>query len=259
MSEAERFTIDAFHRGRFHLLQPADKGHRAGLDAMLLAAAVPGTFSGLLADLGSGAGAAGLAVASRCPASQILLVERSAEMVDCALQSIALTQNANLAGRISVLQADVEATGRARVAAGLDDNRFNFVIMNPPFNGPRDRPSPDSLRRDAHVMTDGLLEAWIRTAAAIATANAGFAIIARAESLGDILAACSGRFGAAEIRPIHPRPNAAAIRVVVRARKGARGMLKLMPPLMLHAEEGRGFTDEANAVINGERGLFADR
>lgn len=258
MPGGERFTIDAFHRGCFHLFQPADRGHRAGLDAMLLAAAVPATFSGILADLGSGAGAAGLAVASRCTASRILLIERSAEMVECARRSIALPQNDRLADRVSTLQADVEATGRARVAAGLDDNRFNFVIMNPPFNGPRDRASPDSLRRDAHVMTDGMLEAWIRTAAAIATANAGLAIIARAESLGDILAACSGRFGAAEIRSIHPRPNAAAIRVVVRARKGARGMLKLVPPLMLHAQEGRGFTDEANAVINGERGLLAD-
>ncbi|MFC6490557.1 methyltransferase, partial [Nitratireductor sp. GCM10026969] len=49
------FTIDAFHRGRFHLVQPAGKGHRAGLDAMLLAGAVPGNFSGRLADLGAGA------------------------------------------------------------------------------------------------------------------------------------------------------------------------------------------------------------
>jgi hypothetical protein len=44
----------------------AGKGHRSGMDAMMLAAAVPGSFAGRLADLGAGAGAAGLAVASRC-------------------------------------------------------------------------------------------------------------------------------------------------------------------------------------------------
>ena len=259
MPAAETFSIDAFHRGRFHLFQPENKGHRAGLDAMLLAAAVPDGFSGLLADLGSGAGAAGFAVASRCREARILLVERSPEMAECARKTIALPENADYVRRIDLLQADVEARGRHRVGSGLTDNRFNFVIMNPPFNGPRDRASPDSLRRDAHVMTDGLLERWIRSAAAIAAATAGFAIIARAESLDEVLAACAGRFGSAEIRPVHPRPQAAAIRIVLRARKGARGMLKLLPPLMLHAEEGRDFTPEANAVINGERGLFSAR
>jgi len=257
MPETENFTVDAFHRGRFHLLQPADKGHRAGVDAMLLAGAVPDGFSGTVADLGAGAGAAGFAVAARCKEARILLVERSAEMVDCARRSIALPENESYAGRVDVLQADVEATGRQRVAAGLSDNHFDFVIMNPPFNGPRDRASPDSLRRDAHVMTDGLLERWIRSAAAIASAGGSFAIIARAESLEEILAACAGRFGGIEICPIHPRPQSAAIRIVLRARKGARGMLKLMPPLILHEEQGRDFTSQANAVINGEQSLFA--
>ena len=28
-------TIDAFHRGRFHVIQPKGRGHRAGMDAML--------------------------------------------------------------------------------------------------------------------------------------------------------------------------------------------------------------------------------
>ncbi|TIV63582.1 MAG: methyltransferase, partial [Mesorhizobium sp.] len=38
-------TVDAFHRGRFWLVQPR-QGHRAGMDAMMLAAAVPSVFSG---------------------------------------------------------------------------------------------------------------------------------------------------------------------------------------------------------------------
>jgi tRNA1(Val) A37 N6-methylase TrmN6 len=70
-------TLDAFHRGRFHLLQPAERGHRAGMDAMMLAAAVPSAFAGRLADFGAGAGAAGLAVLSRCAGARALLVERS--------------------------------------------------------------------------------------------------------------------------------------------------------------------------------------
>ncbi len=32
-------TIDAFHRGAFYIVQPKGRGHRSGMDAMLLAVA----------------------------------------------------------------------------------------------------------------------------------------------------------------------------------------------------------------------------
>jgi len=251
-------TIDAFHRGAFHLVQPAGKGHRAGLDAMLLAGAVPDGFGGRLADLGSGAGAAGFAVAVRCPAASVLLVEKAAEMADCARQSRDLPENRALAGRIDVLQADVELAGPERTRAGLPDRSFDFIIMNPPFNSAEDRATPDPLKRDAHVMTGGLFDRWLRTASALARAKADVAIIARPASLSEILAALEGRFGSPRLLPIHPRPEAEAIRIIVRARKGARGALSLAPPLVLHDRDGRAFTARADAIINGRETLFCD-
>jgi signal peptide peptidase SppA len=174
------FTRDAFHRGRFFLVQPARKGHRAGTDALLLAAAVPEGFAGRLADLGAGAGAAGLAVASRCPEARIVLVENAPEMLHCARATLALAENARLAPRCSVLEADVRLKGAARHAAGLADRSFDFVILNPPFNPASDRPSPDALRRQAHVMEDeALIADWLQTAAAITRPGGGVAIIAR--------------------------------------------------------------------------------
>jgi len=131
-------TIDAFHRGAFFLAQPAGRGHRAGLDAMILAGAVPTGFAGNLADLGAGAGAAGLAVAARCPDARVVLVERDAEMAAYARRSLALPQNAAFRGRAGVLVADVTLSGEARAAAGLCDRAFDFAIMNPPFNAPAD-------------------------------------------------------------------------------------------------------------------------
>ena len=49
-----RAAVDAFHRGRFFLVQPAAGGHRAGMDAMMLAAAVPSAFAFHRAGLGHG-------------------------------------------------------------------------------------------------------------------------------------------------------------------------------------------------------------
>ena len=251
-------TIDAFHRGSFWLVQPRGKGHRAGMDAMALAAAVPSHFAGRLADFGAGAGAAGLAVASRCPKAEVLLVERSAEMAEFARQTIALDRNAHLCGRVSVLAADVTLTGKARAAAGLADASFDFVIMNPPFNTARDRATPDALKHQAHVMEDGLFERWIRSAAAVVRPRGGLALIAKPESLSAILSALPGRFGASEIVPVQPRGHSPAIRVIIRAVRGSRAGLSLMPALVLHDASGDLFTARVDAINNGRTSLFGD-
>jgi tRNA1(Val) A37 N6-methylase TrmN6 len=250
-------SVDAFHRGAFFLVQPASKGHRAGLDAMVLAAAVPNGFSGRLADLGAGAGAAGLAVAVRCPDASIVLVEREPAMLDYARQGLALPENIAFRDRVAVLDADVTLSGEARSAAGLPDRSFDHAIMNPPFNSADDRATPDDLRKGAHVMHPAMFDEWIRTAAAILKPDGALALIARPVSLQPILAALAGRFGEARIVPIHPRADEEAIRVVVRAKKGSRGGLALCPPLVLH-ESGRAFTQRADAICNGKASLFGD-
>src|SRR4051812_29526416 len=132
-------TVDAFHRGNFRLVQPQGAGHRAGMDAMVLAAAVPSGFAGRLADLGAGAGAAGLAVASRCHASKVVRVENAPEMLAFAEKTTAHPDTGPLSGRVSLIAADVTLTGKARAAAGLADAGFDFAIMNPPFNAGHDR------------------------------------------------------------------------------------------------------------------------
>jgi tRNA1(Val) A37 N6-methylase TrmN6 len=258
MAEEPAQTLDAFHRGAFWLVQPRSGGHRAGIDAMLLAAAVPSRFSGRLADFGAGAGAAGLAVVSRCPGAVVTLVENASEMAAFATLTLEHPSNAHLRDRASVIVADVTLTGRARERAGLADGSFDYVIMNPPFNAPADRPTPDTLKQHAHVMRDGLFEAWIRSGAAVVRPRGGIAIIARPVSLPLILAALSGRFGSAEILPVHPRADAPAIRIVVRARRASRGALSLMPPLVLHDGPGDGFSTRSDAINNGRAALFGD-
>jgi tRNA1(Val) A37 N6-methylase TrmN6 len=256
--ELPAHTVDAFHRGRFYLVQPGDRGHRAEMDAMMLAAAVPATFTGRLADFGAGAGAAGLAVLSRCEGASVLLVEKSPDMAAFAKSTLAHPANGHIASRAAVLQADVTLTGRARAAAGLADNAFDFVIMNPPFNADADRATPDDLKRQAHVMEDRLFERWVRSAAAIVRPRGGIAVIARPEQVNALLDAFRGRFGNAELKAVHPRADRAAIRIVLRAVRGGRGKLAIQPPLMLHETGGDGFRAEADAITNGLASLFAD-
>ena len=248
-------TIDAFHRGRFHLVQPVGHGHRAGMDAMLLASLVVDDRPIRLADLGAGAGAAGLAVAIRLPTASVVLVERSPHMAAFARKSLALPENAELAVRAEVIEADVTLTGKARFAAGLPDNSFHHVIMNPPFNDPGDRKTPDALKAEAHAMTENLFESWIRTAGAITTPGGQLSLIARPQSIGEIIAACGRRFGGLEITAIHPREGENATRILVTAIKGSRARLQLRAPLLMHDRaESHAFAPLVDDLSNGRVG-----
>jgi tRNA1(Val) A37 N6-methylase TrmN6 len=246
------YTLDAFHRGGFYLLQPSAGGHRAGMDAMLLAATVPEVASGSLADLGAGAGAAGLAVANRISDLEVLLVERAPPMVDCARRTLSLAQNAHLAARVQVLEADVNLQGTARRAAGLVDRIHDYVILNPPFNSGRDRKTPDRLKAEAHVMeSPDLFEMWLRTACAILKPGGQVSIIARPEALGDVLGGLAGRFGGVEVTPVCARAETDAIRILVTAIKGSRARMILRDRILLHEGRGREFTSLADDLVNG--------
>ncbi|NLS02567.1 methyltransferase [Rhizobium sp. P32RR-XVIII] len=244
-------TIDAFHRGGFHVVQPRGRGHRSGMDAMLLAALVCDDRAIKVADLGAGAGAAGLAVASRLPKAEVVLFERSAEMAGYARRSIALPENAHMTGRVSVVEADVTLTAKARNEAGLTDEIFHHVIMNPPFNDAGDRRTPDALKAEAHAMTDGLFESWIRTAGAIMVPGGQLSLIARAESIAEVIAACGRRFGGIEITAIHPREGENAVRILVTAIKGSRARLSLRAPFIMHEESTHKFSPFVDDLNNG--------
>lgn len=249
-------TIDAFHRGRFRLIQPSAKGHRSGVDAMVLASVVPNDFGGRIADLGAGAGAAGLAVLSRCDQASATLIERSEVMAECARLSLALPENHMFSGRCEIIQADVTSTAKARLASGIQDNGFDFAIMNPPFNEAKDRATPDTLKAEAHVMTDGMLEKWIKTAAAIVKPGGSLAIIARPASMLELLSALQRRFGGLIIVPVQPRPQEAAIRIIIKGVKGSRAGPTFHPALVMHHETGNDFTERAIAINNGMASLF---
>lgn len=244
-------TVDAFHRGRFHVVQPLGGGHRSGVDAMLLASLVAAESPVRVADLGAGAGAAGMAVASRIKGAEVLLVERSAGMAEFARKSLRLQENAGFASRVEVLEADVTLAGKARLAAGLEDEMFDHVIMNPPFNDAGDRRTPDPLKAEAHAMSEGLFEAWIKTAGAIMKPGGQLSLIARPESIAAIIAACGRRFGGLEITPLHPRPGENAVRILVTAIKGSRARLSLRAPLVIHAGEGHAFSAAVDDLNNG--------
>src|SRR5438128_5587924 len=118
MTDPREFTEDAFLGGRLRLRQPKS-GHRAGHDAMLLAAATPARSGDRVVDLGAGVGAAGLAVAKRVAGIDLVLVE-----IDTVLAGLARANAEANAIQADVIVVDVGAGATAFAAVGLATDRL---------------------------------------------------------------------------------------------------------------------------------------
>jgi tRNA1(Val) A37 N6-methylase TrmN6 len=243
----ETASEDAVLGGRLVLQQPL-RGHRVGHDAILLAAATSAKSGDHAVDLGAGVGGAGLALARRIEGLNVTLVD-----IDPALTELAAgnAQRNGLSDRVRAVRLDVESSAADFIAAGLAPGSAACVLMNPPFNVAQ-QPSPDHARRLAHAATEGMLERWLRTSARLLRADGVVTLIWRADGLADVLAALAKDFGAITVLPVHPKPGATAIRVLVRATKGSRAPLTLLPGFLL-ADAGGKPTAAAEAVLrNGE-------
>jgi tRNA1(Val) A37 N6-methylase TrmN6 len=121
--------------------------------------------------------------------------------------------------------------------------------MNPPFHAAgRAQASPDARRRVAHVAPAGTLAAWLGTAARLLRPAGTLSVIYRADGLDELLGVLAPAFGGVAILPVHPRPGAAAIRILICATKGSAAPLSVLPGLWLNRDDGRP-SAEAEAVL----------
>jgi tRNA1(Val) A37 N6-methylase TrmN6 len=242
-----------FLGGQLLLRQPR-RGHRAGHDAILLAAATPARAGLRVVEFGAGVGTAGLAVARRVAGIDLVLAE-----IDETLAALARSNAETNGIKANVAVLDVTASVVAFSACDLGPDSADLVLMNPPFNDAgRHRASPDPARQSAHVAAADTLERWIHAARRVLKSGGVLTMIWRADGLADVLAALSRGFGSVAVLPVHPNPHDAAIRVIVSATKGGRAPMALHPGLVLRDPDGEGGT-EAAAVLGGRAVLSLAR
>ena len=244
-------TRDKFHDGAFEALQPSQRGNRSGMDALLLAAALPKNTSGIVADLGAGAGVAGFAALTLNRDLELLAIEKNSQMVELARKSLQLNTNSKLFSRTKIIEHDITLGGLDRTKAGINPDSVNHIIMNPPYNTKRERPPADKLKAEAFMMGEGGIDAWFRMAASITKPGGTIAVIYRTENIGEILACSQGRFGGLEIMPIHSRANEAAKRIIVRGTRASRAPMAIVPGLIVHNDDSS-FTERADGIFNGK-------
>ena len=251
-------TVDLLLGGRIEIEQPRRGWHRAGIDALFLAAVVPDHASGLVVDLGAGVGTAGMAAAARVPGIDVMLVERDPVALALAEANLIRPANHAFARRCQVIAADIAEPMKSREAAGLGREIASHVLMNPPFWAPRTvRASPREGRAGAHLVEAGGLDEWARAAVSILEPRGRLTMIFKGDGIAEVLAALADRIGEIAIFPLFPRSGIAAHRLIVTGVKGSRAAPRILPGMVLHPVGSGRYLPDAEAILRGERGVLA--
>jgi tRNA1(Val) A37 N6-methylase TrmN6 len=147
------------------------------------------------------------------------------------------------------LEADIAASARPPGAP------FDAAVCNPPFfDDPGALRGPHSAKRGAHLADAGLAT-WTLWLTKAVREGGAITLIHRADRLADILALLGAKAGSFQVRPIQPFADEPAGRVVVRAVRGGKAPLRLLPALVLHERRGAKHAAAAEAILRGEAGL----
>lgn len=241
---------DGYLGNRLYLWQPR-VGYRAGMDPVLLAACVPATPGQAVLDLGCGAGAAALCLASRVSGLTIAGVEMQLAYANLA------RRNASEAG----VQMDVFCANLTQMPAALRQRHFDHILANPPYyrSGAHSKAS-DHGRGIALGETGTALSEWIAVAARRLKPKGLLHVIQRVDRLPELLAACEGKLGSVEVLPVAPRKKRPAGLVLLRAQKGGRADFKLHAPLIMHKgkahqRDGDGYRAEIEGIFRNSFAL----
>ena len=239
----EDLTKDDFLGGKLRVYQPR-KGYRAGVDPVLLAASTPAKPGQTVLELGCGVGVASLCLAARVPDLSLTGVELQDDYAELARRN-ALENNALL----KVVNADLR-----RLPAEVRQQRFDHVIMNPPYFDRTASVAAQDAGRDVALGGDTPLADWLDIAARRVGPRGYLTIIQRIERLPEVIAALEGRLGAMILRPIAGREERAPELFLLQARQEGRAAFRMAPVLVMHkgkvhAGDKESYTPQVNDVL----------
>jgi tRNA1Val (adenine37-N6)-methyltransferase len=229
--------LDEILRGKLRLWQPRD-GYRFSVDPLLLIDFVAPPY-GRVIDFCAGVGVVGLGVLQRDAAATAWLVELQPELADLARKN-ALENG--LESRVQIWAIDLRQLQQGGA-------QFDVALANPPYRTLDEGPaSPERQIALAQHELELALADVLAQMRRVLTPGGRAAIVHPAGRLPSLLAALDGEgLRPLRLRCVHPRAGEPANRVLVEARKGARGPLVIEPPLVLRDENG--YTAEARRAL----------
>ena len=232
--------------GRLLLCQPKE-GFRAGIEPIILAAAVPSSTSGQVLELGCGVGTATLCYASRVADSSVIGVEKQSELAKLASDNVSKN---HFNGRIRIINEDIILLHKT-----LAPCSFYHVMANPPFvEAERADPKIHPMRWGSHVEGSAKLVDWVSVARKLLKPKGTFTVIYDAGRIDDLIALLKVGFGGITMFPLWPsvqEKGQDAKRVLVQARKGVKSPARIAHGLVLHDINGSFTVAAANILERG--------
>jgi tRNA1(Val) A37 N6-methylase TrmN6 len=239
----EALSRDAFLGGALHIWQPR-RGYRAGIDPVLLAAAVPATARQSVLELGCGAGTASLCLGRRVPGLRLYGVEIQGDYAELARRNA----GENDIG-LAVTKADLR-----NLPDDLRMQSFDHVMMNPPYFDRDNGTGSDDSGRDIALAGETALTDWLDVAARRLGPKGVLTLIQRTDRLPEVLAALRDRLGSIFVLPLVARTGAAPDLFILQARKSGRGPFRFAPQLVLHegiehTRDGENYSAAVTAML----------
>ena len=236
-------TTDHFLGRRLNICQPK-RGYRAGVNPVLLAAAVPAEANQSVLELGCGVGVASLCLKIRLGEVQVTGLEILPELV-----KLAKLNAMNNSLEFTVIEGDV-----ADLPRDLLDKSFDHVMVNPPyFKRENGMPAQNWIKEIARV--ENLpLKIWIETASRRVKPKGYVHFIFRTERLPELLSSLPHYMGSVEVTPIVPRDGWMSELILLKARKSGKTPFKLKPQIVMHKNGSQGsgaagYTKQISSVL----------
>jgi len=239
-------TRDTLWGGRLVLWQPARGcGYRFNLDPVLLANFA--TAGEHVLDVGAGCGVVGLIMLALGKVRRVTAVEIQPHLAELAQRN---AHENGLSRHYEVVCGDLRTMQLPRV---------DRVVFNPPyFPLSSSRASPDLGRDWARRENNGTLSDFARLSLGQLTPGGSAAAIVPMPR-GDELAThwCDAQASVVRRRGVYPRPGAELQHELLEAAPVPQEKTAWESPLFVHTHEGRTFTSEVQAWVQGPERLFA--
>ncbi len=225
-------TVDALFGGALSIEQPT-KGHRFGIDSVMLASFPVERTPEVIIDVGCGTAVMALIAARRFNLAQIIGLEVQEVMAGLARGNV---ERNNLTDRVKIIHQDV----RQPLPESLGDLRAGLILMNPPyFPAHQGQLSPQESRAASRHEVFGALEELLTGCRRLLARQGVLRMIYPAESMvRAVLAANKRGFKVHRLRPIHSFAHQPARFVVLDLKLGGRRELIMEPPTVIYDAVG---------------------
>src|SRR3954451_20051332 len=171
-------TEDGFLDGRLRILQP-ERGYRAGIDAVFVAASIPCAVGESIFEAGLGTGVAALCLLARVPGTHVTGMEVGTRY------AVLAEENARRNGfgqHLRVIHSDVKEALRRDLSHLPPHGSFSHAFANPPYFEQDKVTAPANiLKAQAHSFGPEDLDLWVKVLHTMVAARGTVTFIHRAE------------------------------------------------------------------------------